>query len=127
MSESNPPDVPELGILELLEPKFVSQTEGAVEIEFKVKREFTIHAGVVQGGIVAAMLDMAMAMSSGDRISTASMQFEILRPVSGDKLTVNGRIAKRGRRIVFAEAEMHNSEGRLVARGTQTAVPIEST
>ena len=126
MSEPKQPEAPDLGILELLEPEFVSQTEGAAEIVFKVKREFTIGAGVVQGGIVAAMLDMAMAMSSGDRISTASMQFDILRPVTGDALTVNGRIAKRGRRIVFAEAEMHDSGGRLVARGRQTAVPIES-
>lgn len=117
-------DVRELGILELLEPEFVSQAEGAVEIVFSVKREFTIGSGVVQGGIVAAMLDMAMAMASGEGISTASMQFEILRPVLGPKLRVNGSIAKRGRRIVFAEAEMHDGDGALIARGRQTAVPV---
>ena len=125
MTRSNPPAVPDLGIVELLEPDFISQTDGAVEIVFQIKREFTIGGGVVQGGIVASMLDMAMAMSSGGAISTASMQFEILRPVTRAPLTVRGKISKRGRRIVFAEAEMHDGAGKLVARGTQTAVPME--
>jgi acyl-coenzyme A thioesterase PaaI-like protein len=79
----------------------------------------------VQGGIVAAMLDMAMAMAAKSGISTASMHFEILRPVTGPQLRVDGTVSKRGRRIVFAEAEMREADGTLVARGRQTAVPLD--
>jgi uncharacterized protein (TIGR00369 family) len=94
---------------------------------FPVKPEFTIAPGVVQGGIVAAMLDMAMAMACEGQISTASMHFEILRPVYGPLLRVDGTVSKRGRRIIFAEAEMRDDAGTLVARGRQTAVPIVMT
>ena len=124
MKQTGSPETAVHGIVELLEPDVVSQAEGSVQIVFTVKPEFTIAPGVVQGGIVAAMLDMAMAMASGVPISTASMHFEILRPVSDRQLRVTGNVAKSGRRIVFAEAEMHDSSGSLVARGRQTAVPV---
>jgi uncharacterized protein (TIGR00369 family) len=119
------PEGSEHGILELLEPDVVRKADGSAQIEFTVKPEFTIAPGVVQGGIVAAMLDMAMAMAAKSGISTASMHFEILRPVTGPQLRVDGTVSKRGRRIVFAEAEMREADGTLVARGRQTAVPLD--
>jgi acyl-coenzyme A thioesterase PaaI-like protein len=57
-------------------------------------------------------------------MSTASLQYDIIRPVRDKELIVKGRIIRKGRRIVFAEAEMTNHEGVVLARGTQTAVPI---
>ena len=111
-------------IIDLLRPEIVRTQDGIVEMRFEVRQEFTNRSGVVQGGIVAAMLDMAMAFADERRLSTASMHFEILRPVQGPMLTVTGRITKRGRRVVFAEAEMHDDAGKLLARGTQTAVPL---
>jgi acyl-coenzyme A thioesterase PaaI-like protein len=36
---------------------------------------------VVQGGIVAVMLEMAMVVACGGAISTASLNYHILRPV----------------------------------------------
>jgi len=124
LEQANTPAATSSGIFELLEPDIVNQAEGSVQIAFTVKPEFMIPPGIVQGGIVAAMLDMTMAMAAGGGISTASMHFEILRPVSGPRLRVHGSIAKHGRRIVFAEAEMYDGDDALVARGRQTAVPI---
>ena len=48
-----------------------------------------------------------------------------MTPVKGPKLRVKARITRKGRRIIFAEAEMFNGDEEVVARGTQTAVPIE--
>ena len=56
--------------------------DGRAEIRFTVRPEWTIPGGIVQGGVVAAMLDMAMAFS-GPTISTASLHLDILRPVVG--------------------------------------------
>ena len=36
-------------------------------------------------------------------------------------------VTRRGRRIVFIEAEMTNDDGKVVARGRQTAVPLSSS
>lgn len=82
---------------------------------------------MVQGGIVAVMLDMAMVMACGGAIATASLNYDILRPVRDKELIVKGRLIRMGRRVVFAEAEMTNEDGVLLARGTQTAVPITSS
>jgi acyl-coenzyme A thioesterase PaaI-like protein len=37
---------------------------------------------------------------------------------------VKGNIVRRGRRIIFAEAVMTNDDGVVLAKGTQTAVPV---
>lgn len=100
-------------------------TDGTAELHYEVRAEFTIPGNVVQGGIVAAMLDQTMAFSAKGALSTASLNIDILRPVKGPKLRVKGRVTRKGRRIVFAEAEMTNSDDEIVARGTQTAVPVE--
>jgi len=111
-------------IMDLMKPDIRRSGDGHSEIRFTTRPEFTIPSGVVQGGIVAVMLDMAMIVSCDGGMSTASLQYDIIRPVLDKELIVKGRIVRKGRRIIFAEAEMTNEEGVVLARGTQTAVPI---
>jgi len=110
-------------IKDLLHPTVIEDAEDRCVLRFDPQPEWTIGGGVVQGGIVAAMLDMAMAMAAKG-LSTASITVEILRPVIGP-ITSTGVVDKRGRRLLFASGELHDAEGRLVARGTQTAVPYD--
>ena len=113
-----------LSIFDLMQPEIEPAAEGYSELRFKVRPEFTIPGGVLQGGMIAVMLDMAMAAAGHGYISTASLHCEILRPVESRVVIVTGRITRKGRRIVFAEAEMRDAEGQILARGTQTAVPL---
>lgn len=110
-------------IKDLLHPEVVEDADGRCVLRFDPQPEWTIGSGVVQGGIVTAMLDMAMAMAANG-LSTASITVEILRPVTG-RVTATGIVDKRGRRLLFASGELHDADGRLVARGTQTAVPFD--
>jgi len=71
------------------------------------------------------MLDMAMAMAAEGAISTASLQLEIHRPVQGPIIEVTGEVTRKGQRLVFCEAEMRDSNGVLLARARQTAVPLD--
>lgn len=114
-----PADAP--SIKDLLHPEVVESAEGRCVLRFDPKPEWTIGGGVVQGGIVTAMLDMAMALAA-DGCSTATITIDILRPVVGP-VTSTGVVDKRGTRLLFASGELHDAEGRLVARGNQTAVP----
>jgi uncharacterized protein (TIGR00369 family) len=111
-------------IMDLMKPDIRLREDGRSELCFTTRPEFTIPSGVVQGGIVAVMLDMAMVMACGGAISTASLHYDIMRPVRDKELIVKGRLLRMGRRVVFAEAEMTNQEGVVLARGTQTAVPV---
>lgn len=124
MSGHDSPDGPTgASILDLLQPVVVEQAEGRAVFRFTARPEWTIPGGQVQGGIVAAMLDMTMAFSAND-LSTVSLHVDYLRPAMGPDLTVTATVTRRGRRVVFAEAEMVDQEGRLIARGRQNALPV---
>ena len=91
--------------------------DGRAVLRFTPEPIWTIGAGVVQGGIVTAMLDMAMAFASNG-LSTATITIDILRPATG-RLTATGEVTKMGRRLLFATGELHDDDGRLIARGNQ--------
>ena len=114
----------EESIFELLNPEVVSKEDGRAELRFPVQERIKIPGDRVQGGIVCSMLDMAMAFAEDGQLATASLHVDILRPAKGAFLTVVGHVTRRGRRIIFAEAEMRDDQGRVVARGRQTAVPL---
>jgi acyl-coenzyme A thioesterase PaaI-like protein len=52
------------------------------------------------------------------------MKISILRPAAaGTTLTGKGRVLKRGRRVLFAEAEVWGPDGKLVAKASGTEIP----
>jgi uncharacterized protein (TIGR00369 family) len=118
------PPLEQTSIVNLLKPEVVSQEPDRVTLRFVPEAHWTIGDGVVQGGLVTAMLDMAMAFAAGG-LSTATITVDILRPVRGP-LTATGVVTKQGRRLLFATGELHDADGKLVARGNQTAIPSDS-
>lgn len=87
-------------------------------------------AGVAAGGILATLLDEAMAHAvlagndSGEKTTTVDMNVSYLRPVNkGDVLVCESRVAKRGSRVVFAEAVLR-SDSKEAARATGTFLVI---
>jgi uncharacterized protein (TIGR00369 family) len=91
---------------------------------------FANPGGVMQGGILAALADSAMAASTvtwargqGRRVHTANTEMKIsfLRPaVVGGTLTCTARVISGGGRVVFVEAEVAGESGALVAKASST-------
>ena len=83
--------------------------------------------GIVQGGIVTGWLDAAMASAclfDGDPlIAVASLEIKVafLLPAHPGLYRSYGTVIRRGRSIVFMEAELRDSIDNLVARGSSTA------
>jgi len=115
------PPTDEPSIYHLLKPETLEHGDGRAVLRFTPEPTWTIGKGVVQGGIVTAMLDMAMAYASNG-LSTATITVDILRPAIGP-LTATGEVTKMGRRLLFATGELHDDTGQLIARGNQTAIP----
>lgn len=74
-------------------------------------------AGQLAGGILATLLDEAMAHAvlggnvDGNVTTTVDMNVRYYRPVNkGDSLTCSARVTRRGSRVVFAEAVIHNAD-----------------
>jgi len=94
---------------------------------------FANPAGLVQGGFIGALCDSAMGASAvtfarrdGDRkvfSANAEMKTSFLRPVTaGSVLTCTATVVSGGERVVFCEAEVHDGDGRLVAKASSTYV-----
>ncbi len=79
--------------------------------------------GLVHGGFVCTMLDSALGcavhstLPQGVGYTSIEIKVNYLRPVRADsgELTAAGRVTKRGRRVSFAEGEVRDRAGNLVA------------
>ena len=95
---------------ELLEVDLdVASTLSAYELD----ERFTQGAGVIQGGVVTAALDYAMALAGFTRIApgktfgTVSMTTQFLKPVLPGRHLARGRLDRAGSRMIFASAELY--------------------
>lgn len=84
--------------------------------------------GVPHGGVHATVLDSAMgyatvypgadAGAARPMSQTLSMSVSFLAPARGTGIMAEGRVTGGGRRTVFTEARLWDSEGTLVATAT---------
>ena len=83
--------------------------------------------GAVHGGLVCTLLDSACGcavhstLPAGTGYTSVEIKVSYLRPVqAGDELTAHGWVTKPGRRVAFAEGDVRDAEGRIVATGSST-------
>lgn len=93
-------------------------------MRYPVLQAFTNPSGALQGGIFGVMMDTAMAVAAAG-LTTVTMQTTILRPVREGFVIVTAEVVRKGRRIIYAEGQVHDEQGRLLATGNQTAVPVD--
>ena len=98
---------------------------------FTVRREYCHTNGTIaQGGFVTAWLDAAMAHAvlhdSGFNQNMVSLEIKVsfLERVGPGEGTVQGRIIRRGKKVLFMEADLYNPEGRLAAQATSTGILV---
>lgn len=87
-------------------------------------------AGIAGGGVLATLLDEAMAHAvlggnpPGKRTTTIDMSVRYLRPVQAHTtLDCEARVTRRGRRVVFAEATVR-ANGLDAAQATASFLTV---
>ncbi len=104
---------------------------GEIEVGFEGKPEFVNPAGVIQGGILTAMLDDAMGpliviMTQGRLFGvTIDLHANFLKAVRPGPITVKARMTQLGKRIAFLEAQLFDKDGQLAARATCSSSLLE--
>ncbi len=99
---------------------------GEVTLGWDARPEHLNLQGLVHGGVLATLLDTAMglairsALEPGRRHVTIEMGIHYLRPAHPGRLRARGRIARIGREIAFAEADVVDVQDRVLARATGT-------
>jgi uncharacterized protein (TIGR00369 family) len=97
---------------------------GRMVMEFAPGAGFTQGGGVLQGGIVSAMLDFVMAGAVLARIdpalmvSTASMSVSFLAAAPPATYRAEGIVERLGRSLAFTRSTLAAKDGRLIATAT---------
>lgn len=109
-------EVPELG-------------EGFARFVLPIRREFHNSQGFLQGGVIAALADEAVAYAlfslvpPGEMISTVEMKINFLAPVQEGRIEARAHISKRGRTLSLGEVEVRQGV-RLIAKGLCTYIHL---
>lgn len=106
----------------------VAPEGGSLTLRFPGKPEFANPAGVIQGGMLAAMLDsllgitLATTFQPGETLVTLELKVSFIRPAPIAPLVGTGRVVRRGRAVGFLEGELRDEAGELIATATATAL-----
>lgn len=124
---NDPMDVDSNALTKALRCRLLSAdpATGKVRVAFEPGEQFLQGNNVIQGGIVATMLDFAMAFAAmsalpeGQGGTTTSMTVSYLRPVKPGRYEAVATLDKKGRSVLFARAELWpEGGGDLVATAT---------
>jgi uncharacterized protein (TIGR00369 family) len=113
-------------VLGLLGWNVVDAEPGHVRAGFQEKEEFYNPVGLVQGGILAAMLDGVMGaaavslLAPDESITTLEMKANYMRSVQAVPLVGDGRVVHRGGSVIFMEGSITTEDGSLMATATAT-------
>ncbi len=107
------------------EPLACDPVAGRITIAFEAKPDFCNLLGSVQGGMLAAMLDMVMSFSvlctmggPGHVVPTVSMNTQFLSPAKPGRIVGEGALIKKGRSVAFMEGRLRDRDGRLLTTAT---------
>ena len=97
--------------------------DGRSQVRLKFQPHLGNSRGEVHGGTVAAIVDAAMSQavrSLVDKalgVATMTMNLTYLAPARGE-IVCKGTVIKRGRSVMFAEAEVFGEDGELACRAS---------
>jgi len=107
--------------------KLIEAREGYAKLSVAVEDRFLNAHGIGHGVLLFAVADAAFALSV-NAVSDAtgvSWGFNIIRAAKpGETLFGESRAVHKGRQSLVCELTVTNAEGRLLAKGISTALPV---
>ncbi len=100
--------------------------DGCYVTEVELEPIHMSRANLVHGGMVFTLLDCTLGRAVHSQIPekhtspTIEMKINYFRPAVSGKLTCKGWIVNKGKQLSYAEGEVSNEEGKLIARATGT-------
>jgi uncharacterized protein (TIGR00369 family) len=99
---------------------------GRARLSVEVRRELLQLQGVMHGGAIASLIDTAVAFAvvgssaPDSRFTTVEMKVNYLSAIREGRVVAEAHIIRDGRRIVVADCDVFDAEGRLAAKGLLT-------
>lgn len=136
MTSEHTPKPDEPGIWSHLAWRRTAVEPGKVEMEWEPTTDHAFPAGegwIVHGGMVTAFLDTAMGgatwtlLDSDEVFLTADLRTEFYRPTFPGLIRAVGTVIHKTRRVTFAEAQLFDAAGKLLAGCRATNLTIDVT
>lgn len=106
--------------------RVIREAPGEVDVALDVRPDHMNLAGIVHGGMISALADTATGLAVRTTLDPGQMQItgqlnvHFLAPVRGGRILGKGRVVKPGARMVYAEADIVDEGGKLLARASAT-------
>jgi uncharacterized protein (TIGR00369 family) len=104
-----------------------------VDVSLQVEPRHLNLSGTLHGGMIATLADMATGLAyrtglpEGTNALTSSLSVTFLRPSEAGVVTAKGRVIKRGSWFGYAEADVVDADGRLLARAAATFMVVAAS
>lgn len=108
----------------------LSVGDGRAEVVMELGDHHFNPQGIVHGGVIAAIADTSIGLALRSMLPpglthrTAQLNVHFLSKGEGTKIVGHGRSRHLGQRMGYGEAEVSDSEGRLIARASATFIVL---
>ena len=106
--------------------EFVASPPKTIRVVLKLRQEHMSHADRVHGGVLFTMLDTALgsavvkSLDRGHGCATLELKINYFRPIQEGLVQAEGRLVNRSRHTAYAEGEVLNEEGKILAKASGT-------
>lgn len=106
--------------------EYVGVVDGAYTLELELRPSHMSRADRVHGGVLFTLLDTALGravleeLPAGRGCATVELKINYFRPVQNGRVRAAGRVREITRRLAYAEGDIRNDEGKVVARANGT-------
>ena len=122
-----PAEIDRLPFADHMSIQFLEVADGRAELECATGPEHANSRGVLHGGVLTSLIDMAAGAAvayqpsvNGSPVVTVSLTVNFIRAGRvGDRLRATGR-RRGGKRLITCDVEVTDQEGELVACGIAT-------
>lgn len=120
--------MPDEGFRKWLGVEYEVMEDGHAVVGLNVTDDMRNLRGVVQGGVIAALVDIAMATAAAGGnydtrkrpMATLEMKVNYLAAATGDRLTGIADVIRAGSRTAVVRCEIHDGKGEVCAAGLGT-------
>ena len=106
----------------------LSAQDGSAELQLELRPDHLNRNGTLHGGIHAMMLDAAAGFAASRHLSggepvitpvvTVTLTTSFLSPIGGGSARAVGRVSGGGYKIVYADAQIFDADGRLCSKAS---------
>ena len=106
--------------------EFLGVIDGATTLQLDLEQRHMSRANRVHGGVLFTLLDSALgrsivnALPEGRGCATVEIKVNYFRPIQSGRVTARGFLKELTKSLGYAEGEVLNEEGKVLARASGT-------